>query len=50
MPKNNGRERRTYRQESAASRQENPPRTIEERLAVAGARERAKLEAQATSA
>jgi hypothetical protein len=44
MPANNGARRRQERRTSAIERQENPPRTIEERLAVAGARERAKLE------
>jgi hypothetical protein len=44
MPANNGARRRQERRASAQERLDNPPRSIEERLAVAGARERAKLE------
>jgi hypothetical protein len=44
MPANNGQRRRKQRQDSAQERRDNPPRTVAERLAVAGARERAKLE------
>ena len=35
--------KRRARQERAKQREENPPRTVEERLAVAGAKEKLKL-------